>query len=147
MVVTRGKPLKDLMTLQKRMNRLFEETFSQGSRDVEAGGWYPAVDIMEKGDEIIIKLEIPEVAQQSIDIQIEGNAITIKGERQLERGTKREHYHRLERPYGRFSRSFSLPPTIDHEKVTASHKDGILRVVLPKKEEMKPKQINVEVGE
>lgn len=147
MVVTRWEPLKDLMALQERMNKLFDETFSRGAQDVDTGAWSPPVDIMEQGDEIIIKMEIAEVDQKSIDIKVEGNALTIKGERQLEEGTKRENYLRLERPYGTFSRSFSLPTTVDYEKVKASQKDGILRIVLPKKEETKPKQIKVEVGE
>jgi HSP20 family protein len=147
MVVTRWEPLKDLMALQERMNKLFDETFSRGTQDVDVGAWLPAVDIMEQGDEIIMKLEISEVDQKAIDLKVEGNVLTIKGERQLEQGTKREDYLRLERPYGQFSRSFSLPTTVDQEKLKASHKDGILRIVLPKKEETKPKQIKVEVGE
>jgi len=147
MVVTRWEPLKDLMALQERMNKLFDETFSSGAQDVDVSAWSPLVDILEQGDEIIIKMEIAEVDQKAIDIKVEGNALTIKGERQLEGGTKREDYLRLERPYGTFSRSFSLPTTVDLGKVQASHKDGILRIALPKKEETKPKQIKVEVGE
>jgi HSP20 family protein len=147
MVVTRWEPLKDLMALQERMNKLFDETFSRGAQDVDVGAWSPPVDILEQGDEIIIKMEIAEVDQKAIDIKVEGNALTIKGERQLEEGTKREDYLRLERPFGAFSRSFSLPTTVDLGKVKASQKDGILRIVLPKKEETKPKQIKVEVGE
>ena len=147
MVVTRWEPLKDLMALQERMNKLFDETFSRGAQEVDVGAWSPPVDILEQGDEIIIKMEIAEVEQKQIDIKVEGNALTIKGERKLEEGTKRDDYLRLERPYGLFSRSFSLPTTVDHEKVKASHNDGILRIVLPKKEETKPKQIKVEVRE
>jgi HSP20 family protein len=147
MVVTRWEPLKDLMALQERMNKLFDETFSRGAQDVDVSAWSPLVDILEQGDEIIIKMEIAEVDQKTIDLKVEGNALTIKGERQLEEGTKREDYVRLERPYGQFSRSFSLPTTVDLGKVKASQKDGILRIVLPKKEEIKPKQIKVEVGE
>jgi len=145
MVVTRWEPLKDLMALQGRMNKLFDETFSRGAQDVDVGAWSPPVDILEQGDAIIIKMEIPEVDQKAIDLKVEGNALTIKGERQLEAGTKREDYLRLERPYGQFSRSFSLPTTVNVEKVKASHNDGILRIILPKKEETKPKQIKVEV--
>ena len=147
MVVTRWEPLKDLMALQERMNKLFDETFSRGNQDVDVGAWSPPVDILEQRDGIIISMDIAGVDQKSIDIKVEENALTIKGERPLEEGTKREDYLRLERPYGTFSRSFSLPTTVDFGKVKASHKDGILRVVLPKKEETKPKQIKVEVGE
>lgn len=147
MVVTRWEPLKDLMALQERMNKLFDETFSRGPQEVGAGTWSPPVDILEQGDAIILKMEIPEVDQKAIDIKVEGNALSIKGERQLQAGPKQEHYLRLERPYGTFSRSFSLPTTVDVEKVKASHNDGILRIILPKKEETKPKQIKVEVDE
>ncbi|MBW2038519.1 MAG: Hsp20/alpha crystallin family protein [Deltaproteobacteria bacterium] len=147
MAVTRWEPLKDLMALQERMNRLFEETFSRGPKEAEVGVWSPAVDILEKGEEIILKMEVPEVDQRDIDIKMEGNILTIKGERKLEEGTKREDYHRLERPYGNFNRSFSLPNTVDQGKIKAGYKDGVLRVILPKKEETKPKQIEVEVEE
>ena len=148
MVVTRWEPLKDLMALQERMNKLFDETFSRGAQDVDVGAWSPPVDIFEQGDAIIIKMEIAEVDQKTIDLKVEGNALTIKARDSWKRGgTTRDDYLRLERPYGQFSRSFSLPTTVDQEKVTASHNDGILRVVLPKREETKPKQIKVEVGE
>ncbi len=147
MAVTRWEPLKDLMALQERMNRLFEETFSRGSPEAEAGSWSPPVDILEKGEEVILKMEIPEVDQEDMDIKIEGNVLTIKGERKLEEGTTKDDYHKLERPHGWFSRSFSIPNTIDPGKVKASYKDGILRVTLPKKEETKPRQIMVEVDE
>lgn len=147
MVVTRWEPLKDLMALQERMNKLFDETFSRGPQGVDAGTWSPPVDILEQGDAIILKMEVPEVDQKAIDIKVDGNALTVKGERPLEAGTKPEDYLRLERPYGTFSRSFSLPTTVDLEKVKASQNDGILRITLPKKEETKPKQIKVEVGE
>ena len=113
------------MALQERMNKLFDETFSRRAQDVNVDAWSPPVDILEQGDAIIIKMEIAEVDQKAIDLKVEGNALTIKGERQLEEGTKREDYLRLERPYGQFSRAFSLPNTVDQEKVKASHNDGI----------------------
>ncbi|MCJ7664140.1 MAG: Hsp20/alpha crystallin family protein [Desulfobacterales bacterium] len=147
MVVTRWEPLKDLMAMQERMNKLFDETFSRGRHNTVVEGWSPAVDIVEKGDEIILTMELPGIEQKAIDIKVEGDVLTIRGERRLEEVTKREDYHRLERPYGLFSRSFSLPNTVEQEKVKASHNGGILRVVLPKKEETRPKQIKVEVDE
>lgn len=104
MVVTRWEPLKDLITIQERMNKLFAETFSRGRQDQEAGVWSPAVDIMEKGDKIILTMELPGVDQKAIDINVEGDVLTIKGERQLEEGIKQEDYHRLERYL------FSFPP-------------------------------------
>lgn len=148
MVVTKWEPLKDLMAMQEKMNKLFDETFSRGrQKDVLSEEWLPAVDIMEKGEGIILTMELPGINQKAIDITVEGNVLTIKGERPLEEGIKKEGYLSLERAYGRFSRSFSLPNAVDQGKVKASHKDGILRLVLPKKEETKPKQIKVEVAE
>jgi HSP20 family protein len=147
MVVIRWEPLMDLVAMQERMNKIFDETFSRGTLDQVAGVWLPAVDIVEKGDEIILTMELPGVDQEAIDIKVAEDVLTIKGERRLEEETKREDYHRLERPYGKFSRSFSLPDTVEQEKLKASHKDGILRIVLHKKGETKPKQIKVEVRE
>jgi HSP20 family protein len=106
--------------------------------------WTPPVDIFEAGDLFIIKLEIPEVDKESIDIRMEGDELTISGERRLEQGTEGEQYLRMERGYGTFTRSFSLTKTIDASEIKASIKDGILRVELPKKEEVKPKKIIIE---
>ena len=102
------------------------------------------MDIFEAGNLFIIKLEIPEVDKESIDIRMEGDELTITGERKLEQGTEGEQYLRMERGYGTFTRSFSLTKTIDASEIRASIKDGILRIELPKKEEIKPKQIIIE---
>ena len=105
--------------------------------------WSPAVDVFEDADGIMLKLELPEVEAKDVDIQVEGNTLTVKGERKLEREEKRENYHRIERTYGTFARTFTLPTTVDAEHITAESKDGVLRLVLPKKAETKPRQIKI----
>ena len=149
MALVRWEPFQDLLAIQERMNRLFDETLqrnrSRDEEDISAGLWSPPVDIYETENEIILKAELPEIDQKDIDIKIEDNTLTIRGERKFEQETKKENYHRIERAYGKFSRSFSLPNTIDQEKIKATYKDGILKLVMPKKEETKPKQITVEV--
>jgi HSP20 family protein len=144
--ITKWDPFKDLMTLQDRMNRLFEDSL-RGVRESDAslGGaaWSPAVDIYETENEVVLKAELPGVEQKGIDIQVENNTLTLHGERKLERDTKQENYHRIERAYGSFYRSFTLPGTVDQEKIRADYKDGVLTILLPKREETKPKQIKV----
>jgi len=149
MALVRWEPFQDLLAIQERMNRLFDETLqrthSREDEDFSAGLWSPPVDIYETENEIILKAELPEIAQKDIDIKIEDGTLTIRGERKFERETKKENYHRIERAYGKFNRSFSLPNTIDQEKIKASFRDGILKLIMPKREETKPKQITVEV--
>jgi len=131
------------------MNRLFDETFqktrSAREEDLSAGLWAPPVDIYETEDKIVLKAELPEVDKKDVDIKVDDNTLTIQGERKFDKETKKENYHRIERAYGKFSRSFSLPNTIDKEKIKATYKDGILELIMPKKEETKPKQISVEL--
>jgi HSP20 family protein len=105
--------------------------------------WNPAVDIFENDNEIVIKAELPGMNAKDIEVKLENNILMLKGERRFEKETKEENYHRVEREYGAFSRTFSLPAAINGEKVNAEYKDGILKVVLPKKEEIKPKPIKV----
>ena len=146
MNITKWDPFKDLMTLQDRMNRLFEDSI-RGARESDGGltsaAWSPAVDIFETENEVILKAELPGVDQKSIDIHVENNTLTLRGERKLEKETKQENYHRIERAYGSFFRSFTLPGTIDQEKIHAGYQDGVLTVQMPKREETKPKQIKV----
>lgn len=148
MAIVRWEPFRDLVTLQDRMNRLFDESvgrFRSGDETMDAGVWSPAVDIYETEQDIVLKAELPEVNQNDIDIRLENNTLTLKGERKFERETQQENYHRVERSYGAFSRSFTLPSTVDQDKIKAEYKDGILKVTLPKREETKPKQIKVSV--
>ena len=148
MTLTKWDPFKDLLTLQDRMNRLFDESVRNvkpGDEALSSAIWSPAVDIYETDDEVVVKAELPEINQKDIDIQIENNTVTLRGERKFNKETKKENFHRIERAYGPFSRSFSLPGTVDQEKISADYKDGILKISMPKRAETKPKQIKVAV--
>ncbi len=129
-------PFKDLLSIQERVNRLFENAAGSGAQDPTSGGaWSPTVDICETETEFLVLAEVPEVKRSDIDIRVRGHALTIEGERKLRRSLM-EGYHRLERVYGKFHRSFLLPGSVDQDRITASLKDGILRIVLPKKEDI-----------
>jgi HSP20 family protein len=131
------------------MNRLFDESVRsvrQGDETLSTSVWTPPVDIFETENEVVVKAELPEVNQKDIEIQVENSTLTLRGERRFDKEVKQESFHRIERPYGTFARSFTLPTTIDQEKIRADYKDGILRVVMPKREETKPKQIRVAVS-
>jgi HSP20 family protein len=148
MTLTKWDPFKDLLSLQDRMNRLFDESVRNvkpGDEALSSAIWSPAVDIYETDDEVVVKAELPEVNQKDIDIQIENNTLTLRGERKFNKETKKENFHRIERAYGTFSRSFTLPGTIDQEKISADYKDGILKISMPKREETRPKQIKVAI--
>jgi HSP20 family protein len=150
MTIVRWEPFRGLLNLQERMNRLFEESARGVHRGEEEdwvmGAWAPAVDIYEKGTDVVLKAELPGVDPKDVDIRIENNVLTLKGERKFENETKREDYHRVERSYGSFTRSFTLPSTVDTASVKADYKDGVLRIMLPKREEAKPKQIQVDIS-
>ena len=150
MAIVRWDPFRDVMTLQDRMNRLFDQALSRTRTDDEEGlttsTWSPAVDIFETPDSIVMKAELPGVRRENIDIQVRENTLTLKGERKFEREeVKDENYLRMERSYGTFQRAFSLPAVIQQDKIKAVFKDGVLEVTLPKAEEVKPKQVKVEV--
>ncbi len=151
MAIVRWDPFRDLVTLQERMNRMFDESFRgasrSGSEDWALGGaWAPAVDIYEQDGNIVLKAELPGVDPKQVDVRLESNTLTLSGERKVDHEVKQEHYHRVERAYGSFTRSFTLPSTVDQEKIKADYKDGVLKVTLPKREEAKPKQISIAVG-
>lgn len=148
MAIVRSDPFRDLFNLQDQLFRTFGSAYQgRGERgeDALAATWSPLVDVFEDNDGITLKVELPEVDPKEVDIQLEGNTLTLKGERKLENEEKRDGYHRIERTYGVFSRSFTLPNTVDSEHITAETKDGVLRVFLPKKAETKPRQIKVAV--
>jgi len=146
MTLVKWEPFRDLMAMQDRMTRLFDETLSRIWKEegVAKGVWSPPVDIAEKGSEIILKIDLPEMDQAEIDIKVEENTLIIQGERKFLKETE-ETYLQIERPYGTFQRSFNIPRMVDQEKIKASYKNGVLRVVLPKKEEAYSKQIAVNV--
>ena len=145
MAIIRWDPFKDMMTLRDKMNRLFEEavTHKGEEKDLISSSWAPAVDIYEKDNELILTAEVPGINEKDIEISLEDNTLSIKGERKFEKETKEENFHRIERSYGSFFRSFSLPANIDQEKIQAEHENGILRITMPKKAELKPKVIKV----
>jgi HSP20 family protein len=145
MAASRWDPFRELASLQDRLDRMFRDIDrTRTAQNFISSQWTPPVDIFEAGDLYVIKLEVPEVDKESIDITMEGNELTVTGERKIEEGTEGEQYLRMERGYGTFTRSFSLTKTIDASGIKASIKDGILRVELPEKEEVKPKQIIIE---
>jgi HSP20 family protein len=151
MAIVRWEPFRDLVSLQERMNRLFDESFRGAHRTGEddwalGGAWAPAVDIYEQDGNIVLKAELPGVESKDVDIRVENNVLTLRGERKFDQEVKRDNFHRVERAYGTFSRSFTLPSVVNTEQIKADFKDGILRVVLPKKDEAKPRQIAINVG-
>ncbi|MBK6316512.1 MAG: Hsp20/alpha crystallin family protein [Blastocatellia bacterium] len=136
-------PFPEVMDLQRSLDRLFGGGYITGGESTTSA-WQPSVDIFENDSDIVIKVELPEVNRDDVQVNLDDRTLTIRGERKLEFEDKREGYHRIERSYGQFARSFTVPPNINREGLKASYKDGILRVTLPKAEEAKPRQITVE---
>ena len=131
------------------MNRLFEETLPATHKEDEElnlGAFYPAVDIHEGDKEITLKADLPGIKKEDVHLDIDDGVITLKGERKFEKEDKQDNYHRIERSYGSFHRSFTLPSTVDRDKIKAKYSSGILEITLPKTEEAKPKSIPVEVN-
>ena len=148
MAIVRWDPFRDLAGLQERMNRMFDESYrsSRGNEDWGLGGaWAPAVDIYEQDGNIVVKAELPGVDPKDVDVRVENNTLTLRGERKLDSEVKQDNYHRVERSYGTFTRSFTLPSVLDQEKIKAEYKDGVLKVIIPKHEQAKPKQISINV--
>ena len=145
MAVVKWDPFRDLNMLQDRMNRLFDSAGRNWGTEEPAATttWSPAVDIFETEGEIVVKAELPGMERKDITLNLENNVLTLRGERRFEKETKDDNYHRIERSYGGFSRAFSIPATVDEEKIGAEYKDGVLKIVLPKKEQAKPKQIRI----
>ncbi len=147
MAITRWRPFRDLMSVQDEMNRLFDDFFGRPvmRRDWTEAAWCPCVDVSETKDSVIINTEIPGMSKDDVKVSIQDNVLTLSGEKKQENEEKDANYHRTERSYGSFSRSFTLPTTVQADKVKAAYKDGILRITLPKSEEVKPKQIPITV--
>ena len=145
MTLIKWEPFRDLMAMQDRMTRLIDETLSRVWKvDVVRGVWSPPVDILERGNEVVLKFDLPELSQDEIDIRVEENTLIIQGERRLIKDASEENYIQIERPYGTFRRTFNIPRMIEQEGIRASYKDGVLRIVLPRKQEIQPKQIVVD---
>ncbi len=147
MTLVKWEPFRDLITMQDRMSRLFDETLSRiwKEEELQRGAWTPPVDIVDRGREIVLKVDLPEMSQSEIDIKVEENTLIIKGERKFVKETPGETYLQIERPYGVFHRQFTVPKRTDQGKIKATYKDGVLCVVLPKKEEIRPKPVSIEV--
>ncbi len=141
-------PWRDFGSLQERINRLFDDTLraaSEGDEELMRGAWAPAVDIHETGEGFVVTADLPGVKREDIEIDLKDNTLTIKGEKKFEEKVPKENYIRIERSYGKFVRSFSLPNNIDPGKISAAFKDGTLVLDIPKKEEAKPRQITIDV--
>jgi HSP20 family protein len=144
---TRWEPSRELSTLEERLTRIFGEPFNLlgGQESLTAGAFVPPVDVYEDEKSIRLKMEVPGVDEKDINIHLENNLLTVRGERKMENETKEENYRRVERSYGSFSRSFTLPNTVNPENVKAAYSKGILTVTLAKRAEARPKQIKVEI--
>src|ERR1700747_422774 len=147
-VITRWDPFREFSTLQDRLNRLFRESFGPEGQEesLTTSTFAPPVDVYEDEHNVSLKIEVPGIDEKDIDVRIENNVLTVHGERKFEKEEKEENFRRVERQYGSFTRTFTLPNTVDAEHVSANYDKGILKIALPKKAEAKPKQIKVNVG-
>jgi len=143
MTLTRWSPVRDLAAIEiDRLNRMFDAAFS--GEPLNGGAWVPATDIYETPDKaVVVKVELPDMKREDIKVTFENNVLTIEGERKFANEVNREQYHRIERGYGAFRRSFTLPATVDAGRVQAGYTDGVLTVTLPRREEARPKQIPI----
>ena len=141
-------PFREFAQLQDRINRAFSDAYGRSDEGlVTSGSWVPPVDIYQNGNqEIVLEAELPDLAREDIDITVDKGALSIKGAKRLAQDVKEESFHRMERRYGTFSRTFTLPQTVDTSKVVAEYKNGVLTVRLPLREEAKPRQIKVDVA-
>ena len=143
--IARFEPFRGFSTLQEQVNRVFNESFRNQGDESALTTWAPPVDIYETPNELVVKADLPDVNEKEIDVRVENNLLTIRGERKVEKSVSEENFLRVERTYGAFSRSFSLPNTVNSEAIGADYKNGVLTVTLPKREESKPRQVKVDV--
>jgi len=145
MAITRWDPFREVASLQNRVNALFRD-FSEGESATTTASFIPAVDVYEDEKKVVLKLEVPGIAEKDLDVSVENNVLTVKGERKFSTEEKEENFHRIERRYGSFYRAFTLPSTVDTESIDAKYEAGVLKLELKKKPEAQPKQIKVNVG-
>ena len=147
-IVRWSDPFREFAQLQDRINRAFSDAYGRSDEGLlTSGTWAPPVDIYQNGDhEVVLKAELPDMTREDIDITVDNGTLTIRGEKKLSNEVKEDQFHRIERRYGSFSRSFSLPQTVDTAKVAAEYKNGVLTVRLPLRDEAKPRQIKVDVA-
>lgn len=143
--ITRWDPFHNLSMLQEQVNRLFDTKFSPNGDSSTLSAWVLSVDVYETENELVIKADVPGATERELDVRVENNMLTIGGERKFEQEVKEENYLRMERSYGSFHRTFSLPNTVDTQAIQAKYTDGVLTVTLPKRAESKPKQVKVNV--
>ncbi|MFL6468401.1 MAG: Hsp20/alpha crystallin family protein [Pyrinomonadaceae bacterium] len=140
-------PFREMRSLQDEVNRLFSSSFNRGgNNEIMRGAWSPSVDILENKDNIVLEAELPGMSPDDVHISVENNVLTIQGERKFEKKEDEDNFHRLERSYGSFTRSFTLPPTVSSDNVNAEFENGILRLTLAKREEAKPRRIEIRPG-
>jgi HSP20 family protein len=145
MAIMRWRPYGNLINIQDEMNRLFDDFFGRPAVHGDEGRWIPAVDISEDDDSLFVDVEVPGMKKEDIKVSLEHNVLSLKGEKKQEKEVKEENYHRWERSYGSFSRAFELPVPVQADKIKANYRDGVLHIALPKAEEVKPKEIPIEV--
>src|SRR5215831_5794175 len=146
-VLTRWEPFREFSTLQDRMNRLFRESYADGREEsLSTSTFAPPVDVYEDEHSVMLKIEVPGIDEKDVDVRIENNVLTVHGERKFEKDEKEENYRRVERQYGSFTRTFTLPTTVDADNIHTDYEKGVLKIRLAKKAEAKPKQIKVNVG-
>ena len=147
MTLVRWDSSRDVAALQEGMSRMLEGFYIRPQEDLTRGAWVPAVDIYSNGQhELVLKAELPDMKEDQFELTVEDNTLTLRGEKKLDTEVAEEHFHRIERSYGAFARSFALPPTVDASKVNAEYKAGVLTVRLPLREEAKPRHIKVAVA-
>jgi len=146
MAITRWDPFREVAALQNRVNSLFRDFNEAGESPLTTANFVPPVDIYEDENKVVLKLEVPGIEEKDLDVQVENNTLTVKGERKFEKEEKEENFRRVERRYGSFYRAFTLPTTVDPESVAASYNAGVLKIELKKKPEAQPKQIKVKVA-
>jgi len=144
--ITRWEPFRGVNTLQDQFNRLFNDVFDRKGEESSLTAWAPAVDIYETEHELVVKADLPEVDPKDLDVRVENNILTIRGERKFEKKVNEDNYLRVERAYGSFARSFTLANTVNSDAIRADYQNGVLTLTIPKREEAKPKQIKVNVN-
>ncbi len=145
-VLTRWDPFREFSTLQDRMNRMFRDSYGDREEALTTSTFAPPVDVYEDEHNVTLKIEVPGIDEKDLDVRVENNTLTVHGERKFEKEEKEENFRRVERQYGSFTRSFTLPNTVDSDSIQANYEKGILKLQLAKKAEAKPKQIKVNVG-
>jgi HSP20 family protein len=146
MAITRWDPFREVVALQNRLNSVFGNMNNENENPMTTASFVPAVDVYEDEKKVVLKLEVPGIEEKDLDVSVENNTLTVKGERKFEKEEKEENFHRIERRYGSFYRAFTLPTTVDTEHIDAKYENGVLKLELKKKPEAQPKQIKVNIG-